>query len=151
MKLRLTQPGFENYSGQMGVLNFVEGLSTTGVRAIDAVRMAAVMNCEWEDGSSPNVAQSLLDNANTPAPMFVSGEAGQHDLESQTAADLDAEEKRVAGGDIPKTSDAWTEERLAIVADKDGIKGLREIADPLGIKGNSIRDLIVAIVKKQGA
>ena len=46
---------------------------------------------------------------------------------------------------------AYTEEQLAAIADKQGIAGLREIAEPLGVKGNSIAGLISSILKAAGA
>lgn len=136
MKLRLMQPGFETYTGQMGVVFFENGLSTADVRPIDAIRMAAVMTCEWDNGASPSVAQSILDNADTPAPTFVSGADGQHDREAAATA---AAAPAVAAV-------VYTAEELEAIADKRGIRGLREIGDKVGVKGNAIRDLIEAIV-----
>lgn len=140
MKLRLTQPGFENYNGQMGVNYFEAGLSLGDVMNIDAVRISAAMVCEWEDGSSPSIAQSILDNANTPAPVLVSGADGQHDKDAVTqlsAASIQS--------DVPKTSQ-YSFEQLSTIADAQGIKGLRAIAEPLGIRSNSIKELIDAIL-----
>lgn len=142
MKLRLTQPGFATYTGQMGVIFFEDGLSTNDVLVQDAVRMAAVMICEWEDGTSPSVAQSILDNADTPAPTFVSGDDGQHELTAEQLAasgESQTQEPVPAGG--------YTAEQLAAVADKEGINGLRKIAEPLGIKSNSIVSMIDQILK----
>ena len=142
MKLRINQTGFEGYTGQMGVVNFVDGLSVADVDPKDAIRMSAVMLCVWEDGTSVSIAQSLLDNANTPAPIFLTGEEGQHDIER---AEL------VASGDADDNSNLYTEDDLSAIADKDGIKGLRAIADPLGVKGNSIKDLITALIEAKAA
>ena len=140
MKLRLTQPGFEHYNGQMGVIFFEDGLSKGDVLSLDAVRMAAVMVCEWENGSSPSVAQAILDNADTPAPIFASGADGQHDKEAVGKAKAESIQQ-----DVPKTS-AYNYEQLSAIADAQGIKGLRAIAEPLGIKSNSIKELIEAIL-----
>jgi hypothetical protein len=132
MKLRLVQEGFAAYNGQMGALMFQGGVSTTDVLPSDAVRMSAVMLCAWEDGSSPSVAQSILDNADTPAPT-IEGGAAQHDREAGVKPD-----------DAPSASlsRAWTAAELAAIADKDGIKGLRKVTEPAGVKGNSIKELI---------
>jgi hypothetical protein len=139
MKLRLTQPGFEGYSAQMGVVFFENGLSTTDVSPHDAIRMAAVMGCEWEDGSPANVGQMYLDGMNVPAP------SDQEQRDAHGSSDQ-------TGGDVAKqTGVSYTEEQLAAIADDKGITGLRDIAEPLGIKGNSIRGLIDAIVKVAGA
>jgi hypothetical protein len=146
-KIRLTQPGFEHYTGQMGVLVFEDGLSTSDVSENDARRMGAVMRCEWENtGADPGNAQRLLDNLNTPAPVFVAdGQGTDHDSEAALTASKVQEVERIE--DIPKTSETkWSQEQLEAIADKDGIKGLRAIAEPLGIKGTSIRELIREIL-----
>ncbi len=141
MKLRLTAPGWTGYTGQMGVINFVDGMSVGDVLPVDAVRVAGVIGAEWEDGRPANVSQVYLDNMHTQAPT--------------------QEEQRLADApDAPKTVDpdlakdraealgvTYTEEELAAVADKSGIAGLREIAEPLGIKANSISKLIELILK----
>lgn len=147
MKLRLTQPGFEHYDGQMGVLDFVDGVSTTDVERGRASRLAAVMLCELEDGQNPSIAQAILDNANTAAPIFSSTQDGaDHDRAAGLIAVAREDIGNAASADKPKTS-AYSMAQLEAIADKEGIKGLREISDPRGIKSNSIRELIDAILK----
>jgi hypothetical protein len=141
MKLRLTQPGFEDYNGQMGVVIYEAGISVGDVSVRDAIRISAALLCEWEDGSSPNIAQSILNNANTPAPIFKTGAEGQHDLD---AAKIGTVAQQVAK---PVSKSEFTVEGLGAIADAEGIKGLRKIADPLGIKSNSIAEMIDAIMR----
>lgn len=135
MKLRLTQPGFETYTAQMGVTFFENGLSTTDVSVMDATRMAAVMGCEWEDGTPANVGQIYLDNMHTEAPVFAAPGAPD----------------KLVVADVSVVSVGYSEADLAAIADAKGIAGLRDIADTLGIKGNSIGGLIAAILKAQVA
>lgn len=135
MKLRLTQKHYEAYTGQMGVVFFENGLSTDDVSTLDATRMAAVLGCEWEDGKPANIGQIYLDNMNTAPPS------------AETVAAVPAKEKKAP----EKTGTQYTEDQLAEIADAKGISGLREISDTLGVKGNSIRGLIDAILKSSGA
>lgn len=137
MKLRLTQPGWESYSGQMGVIQFKDGVSVGDVLEIDAVRVSAVMLCEWEDGSTSSVTKRLLEEADTPAP----------DLESLKQK----EAEKAAAAQPKKEKPKFTEAELEKVADEKGITGLRELAEPFGIKSNSIRGLIDALVKAAAA
>jgi len=145
MKLRLTQPGFETFTGQMGTVFFENGLTVGDVKAIDAVRIAAQFLCEWENGNTASVTQSILDHAHTTVG----------DLPAEQNADQAiAEQARQAGAIAERAPAApaeavsfYTEAELAEIADKKGIKGLREIAEPLGIKGNSIKELITAILR----
>lgn len=135
MKLRLTAPGWKTYTGQMGVIFFEEGLSVSDVLPTDAVRVAGVIGAEWEDGTAANISQTYLDNMKTEAPMGA----------VTTAVPEDEVEAPQAVAEAPVKS--YTAEELAAVADKSGISGLREIAEPMGIKGNSIGKLIEAILK----
>jgi hypothetical protein len=149
-KLRLTQPSFEAYSGQMGLLDFVDGLSTTDVDSKKAIRMAAVMLCEWEDGGNPGVTQSLLDNTNTSAPVFNGKQDGSdHDVAAKRVIAEPADSSLQIASEVKPvaTGERLTREQIEDLADKGGIKSLREIADPKGIKGNSIKELIEAILK----
>ena len=138
MKLRLTQGCFESYTGQMGVIFFENGLSVSDVLPVDAVRVAGVVGAEWEDGSPANVGQLYLDAVNNPAPVF---ERVVVKEVSKKAPDIE-----VAADPIVR----YSEDDLAAVADKDGIAGLRKIAEPLGIRDKSIGGLMTAILKVAG-
>lgn len=137
MKLRLTQAGFENYTGQMGVVWFENGLSTTDVKTIDGIRISAAIGAEWEDGSAANVGDMYLNNMDVPAHV------GMADGQVQDAVAPQEAPQAPAAGVIYSESD------LAKVADEKGIAGLREIGDPIGAKGTSIVGLIAEILKKQ--
>ena len=134
MKLVLKEPGFENFTGQMGVVFFENGVSTTDVSVLDSIRMSAVMRFAWEDGTSPSVAQHLLDRANDTPPEV------KPTVEQPVAV---VSEKKL----IVRTGPSYTEEQLAEIADKGGIAELRSIGEQFGIKGNSIRGLIEQIVR----
>ena len=138
MKLRLTQAGFETYTGQMGVVMFKDGLSETDVLPIDAIRISAALGADWEDGSPANVGDMYLNAMDAPA--FVGNGTGE--AVASPAADVQA---LVVPGDV-----RYSAESLAKIADAAGIAGLRAIGDQFGIKGTSIVGLIEAILKQQG-
>lgn len=139
MKLRLTQAGFENYTGQMGVVMFKDGLSENEVLPIDAIRISAAIGADWEDGSPANVGDMYLNNMHAPA--FVGN--GR----SEDAAPV---EQPVQAPVATADGTTYTRDGLAAIADAEGIGGLRAIADPIGVKGTSIVGLIDAILKQQG-
>lgn len=153
MKLRLLQSGFETYTGQMGTVFFDNGLSTADVKPIDAVRMAAQFLCEWEDGTTASVAQSILDHAHITTGMLPVEQNADQALAQgvATANGIDVVPAGPAATPVTPAAPAkvHTEAELHAVADDKGIKGLREIAAPLGIKGNSIAELIAEILLKQ--
>lgn len=125
MKIKITQPGWETFTGNFGSIEFVDGVSVGEVSQTEASRVAAVVRVETTEGKDPSMAQLIIDTYGTPAPM----------------------ETTVAAADLPQPeAPTYTADELAAIADKLGIKGLREIADPLGIKANSIAELIGRIL-----
>lgn len=150
MKLRMTQPGYETFTGQMGTVFFEDGLSTANVKPSDAVRMAAQFLCQWEDGSTASVAQSILDHAHTTTNNLPAEVNADQALATQRAeaAQLAGHVAQPDGTAAP--AHRYTEDELSAIADERGIKGLRAIAEPLGVKGNSISEMIRAILGKQG-
>lgn len=130
MKLILKAVGYENFSGLFGAVEFIDGTSVDDVNPHIAKRLACIITVEWDDGTTVGVADRLLENAHTPAP-------------NETATVVIEPSEIVA-----PTTIAWTEEELGQLADEKGIAGLREIAEPAGVKGNSIAGLIKAIVEK---
>lgn len=142
MKLRLTQGGFENYTGQMGVVWFENGLSTTDVLPIDGIRISAAIGATWEDGTASNVGDMYLNNMDVPAHVGV-GTINTMSIEPEAPAPQQGEVNVIA----PST--VYTEEMLAKIADEKGIAGIREVGDQFGVKGTSIVGLIAAILKAQ--
>ena len=141
MKLRLTEPGFATYTGQMGVVDFVDGLSIGDVLTIDGIRISAAIGAEWEDGSASNVGEMYLSAMDVPAHV------GTQDFKPVAAPEPEPERPIKGSLDLAPPAEQYTRESLAAVADKSGIAGLREIADKLGIKGMSINGLIDSILK----
>ena len=138
MKLRLTQAGFEKYTGQMGVVMFDNGLSVGEVLPIDAIRISAAIGADWEDGSAANVGDMYLNNMDVPA--FVGRGPSNEPAPAEPQAKIAA----------PASGTTYSKDDLAKIADAEGIAGLRAISDPLGVKGTSIVGLIEAILKHQG-
>ena len=79
-----------------------------------------------------------------PKPDFIDDtKAELEDLMLDVDVNEAADEAQVS----PKI---YSQEELEQIADKDGINGLRKIANPLGVKDNSIAGLIKEIVQGQG-
>jgi hypothetical protein len=146
MKFRLTGGGYQNFTGPMGTVDFEDGLSVRDVLPNEGKRLAALFGGEWEDGSTANVGQIYMDNMHTPAP-FVSGQPGVEQQVTITPDQLiDGPQEVKLDEQAVAELQSYTEDQLAAVADDKGIAGLRAIAEPLGIKSNSIRGLIDAIL-----
>jgi hypothetical protein len=126
MRIKIVQPGWETYSDLLGFTLFKDGVSVEEVSPAEAARLASIVAIETLDGKNPSPAQMILDTWS--GPMAVATTATADTAPAQPPAK------------------AWTQDELAALADKSGIKGLREIGDPLGVKGTSIPDLIGKIL-----
>jgi hypothetical protein len=124
MKIKVTQAGWAGYTGHLGQTEFLDGVSVDDVSSADAAFLAGIVSIEEVGtGRNPSSAQSYLDNKNEEAK-------------------LEAPALEAAVVVVPQHA----KEELEAIADESGIKGIREIAEPLGIKGNSIVEIIERIM-----
>lgn len=130
MKIKIVEPGWETFSEYLGFTLFKDGESVEDVSPAEAARLASIVRIETLEGRNPSPAQMILDNWS--GPMIV-------------ATTDTADAAKAASPSAPAKS--WTQEELSAIADEKGIKGLREISDPLNIKGTGIADLIARIVE----
>lgn len=129
-KIRLIDAGFQNFTGQFGTVDFVDGVSVEEVSTMEQLRLSSIVGVETMSGENPSPAQLIIDSQYTvmgSAPAMQTG--------------LDAPVERVK----------YTREQLETIASADGISGLRKIADPLRIKGTSINKLIGDILGEHQA
>lgn len=124
MKIRMIQAGWEGYTGNFGGVEFADGVSVVDVLSRDASRLANIVQIERLDGTNPSASQVALDSKCTP--MQVQGEAA-----------------------APAPRAAYARAELEEIAGKGGIKALRAVGDPLGVKANGIADLIELILAAQ--
>jgi hypothetical protein len=146
MKLRITQSGFQTYNGQMGLAVFENGLSVDEVPEQVARRLSGVIQCEWEDGTNPSVTQAEL-TRDTPAPnVYTTFADVPQEVKPKLA--VTPESKAAAPAVVVDVTpgNVYTQEELEAIADAKGIAGLREIAEPVGIKSNSISGLIKEMI-----
>jgi hypothetical protein len=135
MKIRLIEPGWTKLTGAFGTTEFKDGVSVEDVSAAEAKHLAGIVQIETLEGANPSATQALLEAHYTPVPV------PQMPRADQIAA---VQIAKAAPGAI-----AYTNEQLGAIADKEGIKGIRAIAEPLGLKGNSIADLIDKVLAAQ--
>ena len=143
MKIKLVEPGWENLTGQFGAYEFVDGVSVDDIPKSEASYLANLVRIETvEDGvegKNPSSTQLLLDTQAQPAETkdLTTGEE-QAAIDEKARAELGA-----------KLAKVYTLEELQAVADAEGIAGLRAIAEPLGLKANSITALIEKVMQFQ--
>lgn len=150
MKLKITQKGFENYSGQMGMILFKDGISVYDVNERDALRLSANFRCVWDTGASVQITK-WEQEPSAPVGRATYRAEVREEREIVGGNDGDTQYVEDNSSDIPvKVTRLYTLEELEKIADDKGLKGLRDIAKPLGIKGTSINGLIQAILEVAG-
>lgn len=153
MKLRITQKGFENYSGQMGMVLFRDGLSVYDVPNRQALALSSIFGCRWEDGTTVQIEKVLVEPR---APVGRSTHLAPTDGTPEEVRGDDSGrtkyvQETIADSDVPvKATRLYTRFELEAIADKSGIAGLRKVAGPLGIRGTSINGLIEEILSVAG-
>lgn len=142
MKIRLIEAGYENMTGMFGEIEFVDGMSVHDISPVQARFLSSIVRIENIDGTDPGENARFQSAFNMEAPSF----------RLPTLAELEGEGQPAEVGQAqPEAQVAaeYTQESLEAIADKGGIAGLREIADPLGVKGTSIAKLIEGILAAQ--
>lgn len=134
-RLRITEAGWGGYTGPLGGVPFTNGLSDELVDAQTAFRLGSILRVELcDDGVQAGAAGELLRLHNTAM-----------EVKAELPLQMDAAPTPESTTKTP----AYTREHLEKIADKDGIAGLRKIADPKGIKGRGIAELISEILADQ--
>lgn len=151
MKIKIIEKGWEGYNGPLGTIHFENGVSTNPFSHAEGLRIGAniqVVEVDDEGNELGGVGlghefQTIVKMGIETIPLLPT------DAERAASAVLEPiveeETKPVIEGDAK----VHTREELEAIADAKGIKGLREIADPLGAKSNSIPALIDAIIEAQ--
>lgn len=145
MKIQLLEGGYEKMNGYFGHVYFENGISVDDVSEADA-RLFASITPVRVVGEGKIVG----DNERYQGAMEVAAVSVNY----PTLADIQRGEvqqvsEKVAPVEQEQSAKIYTQQELEAIADKKGIAGLREIGDPLGVKGTSVLKLIEAIMAKQ--
>jgi len=130
MKIKIIEPGWAGFTGDFGMVEFVDGVSVDDVSRVQAASLAGLIGIETLEGVNPSASQVLLDAHHTAAKVTTL---------------VNIPDAPVA----PAAEKVWTQDELAALADKGGIKAVREIAEPMGLKDNSINELMAKILAFQ--
>lgn len=145
------------YTGTLGGYYFENGVSKDSIPLRAALRIGASMDAYDQNGVRLHPSNYAV------AEGAGSVEAGVVTLETEGAKPVpvyepvstvsDAKEidltptREVSADGVVKVT--YTRAQLEGIADKKGINGLREISDPLNVKGRSVTELIDKIVEAQ--
>ena len=136
---------FINYTGVMFGVPFEDGRTTAKMHINDAIRMGAVFACETEDGEviNPLLRQMVLREQCDLAGCvdFVVKPTQEKEFVTPILDLVDEDKAPVLA--------VFTREELEAIADTDGIRGLRDVAELRGVKGRSIEELIDELLAAQ--
>lgn len=147
IKVFIKQPGYEAFNGKLQAYEFVNGVSVEELPIRRALKIGATMFAVDENGVQISPTTYRREGAgSTPAPMLNSGGAP----EPQASTSEPQKESEPAQSSPPTVPErAYAREELEALADKNGIHGLREIAEPLNVKGRAVQELIERILQAQ--
>lgn len=164
-RIKIVSGIFKGYTGVIGAgYAFVDGVSveelpTAVAQMISAEGDAFVVDADGElllneQGAHYKVmpgAMPIADSIEVPLPMKRVNEVvdEENDIETYIPQKGSLEHADAATvADAEQTS--YTREHLEAIADKSGLRGLREVGDKLKVKGKSIPELIEKILSKCG-
>lgn len=147
--VRLIERGFEKYTGMLGDIEFQDGVSVERLGRMQIDRIASAMRCESHDGVQLGAAARLVQGKHMGAPNVNSHQVAVKAPDAMESHPVKAEDPE---SPEPSTNAKfYTRDQLEVIADAKGILGLRQIAEPLGVKARSVNELMDEIVKAQGA
>lgn len=118
----------ENLTGNLGEVEFKDGVSVESVSRMQAQRLRGAFKVETLEGDDPGLAAEIT--------------RARNNVESPVKY-----EQKEAVKEPSAVEYNYTEESLMAIADKDGLVGLREFAEPFGAKSNSIVGLIEKLLR----
>lgn len=136
-RLRILDAGLANYTGDFGLVNFENGVSTHEVNWIEAGSLAAIVHIEDAD-----------------LPGYQLG--GAAELERDRGRLADAPEVSASArveevdGKTRMVAEHFSRKELEQIADHKGLAGVRDIARAWKRTGRSIQECVDAILDAQG-
>ena len=153
--LKLVQPGFENFTGDFGVIPFKDGVSLEPVPRLLADRISSsllVVELDTPDGAPADDAQAgAASRLVTGNLLSITLKASELVTPEQVAEEQAHLAEAVKKAKVPDSVQFYEVAELEEIASKKGMDGLREVAKHWNVKDRSINGLIREILKAQDA
>lgn len=146
MKIKIDVPGWEGFSGEMMGIPFEGGISTRDVTPNEALKMGANIRVVTVEDNE-QVGITTVNNGHVEAEMLVPADSTPDpvsDEDNKTPVAIELSE-------VEDETHFYTKEELEEIANKDGIKPIRDIGNKFGVKGVQIAGLIQEILQAQGS
>lgn len=131
MKLKIIEPGWENFNSDFGGVPFENSISTRDVTEREAFSLSNAIRIETLEGLNPSSSQQALESLTTPMGV----------AELVVSAEVEAPKPVLKG---------YSRAQLEAIADAKGIEGLREVGRLVGVSSKSINGLMDLIINAQG-
>lgn len=145
--IRINESGWHKFSGNMGGIEFIDGVSVEDVSRNEMQRISAAVRIQEvisQDESGDVDGKQLGVTADLSRGMGTSAIVKQKETIVEDAVEEELEVAEVVA--VDEDGEEYTREVLELIADKEGIIGLRKIAEKFGVKGNSIVRIIDGIL-----
>lgn len=146
-KLKIVQAGWENYTGYLGPVMFINSVSDEPTTKQIADQLCASIQIVEIDDDNNEIATGVAEG------MVAGRGLGYHDdsdVRPVAQEELDAETRKLREGKgKPPVAEFYTSVSLIAIADEKGIQGIREAAKPWGVRERSIPKLIAMILQAQ--
>lgn len=146
--LKLLESGFTKATGNIGGMEFVDGVSVDPLTPSQASRISASMRAEFVDGGNSSAAGLLVSEKDTSAEVVQKMEQATEAAKPKTKTSVDLYLERVEK--VSKVETVYSRADLEFIADEDGIAELRKVAAKFDVKGKSIAQIIDGVLRAQG-
>lgn len=136
--IKLVEKGYEHFTGDIGGILFVDGVSEESLSNIEVNRIGAAMRIESIEGNQLGITAQLAEMGS----VGITDESDKRPMQEPTR------EAKVHV--LDEEGKPYTKESLEQIADRKGIAGLREVAEKFGVKGVSIAGIISQILETIG-
>lgn len=157
-RIKVVKGVFAGYTGVLGMGHqFIDGVSVEPLTTAEAQMIAAEGDTYIVDENGEFVVDSagapykVMPGAMpVPDSLGVSFADSKREVKVEKVEETPSEPASMADEAEPAEPAEFTREALEAIADKEGLRGLREIGDSVGAKGKSIPELIERILEKAG-
>jgi len=147
--VKINEVGFNKFTGEIGGIEFVNGISVEDLSKSDVQRMGASMRIEevlHEDEGGVVTGNQLGVAADLAKGVDVSAKVQKK--VTIVEEPIVKEELIVDDSIVDEDGNEYTVKSVEEIADKGGINAVREVAKKFGVKGNSIAGIIKLIAKE---
>lgn len=138
-KIKIIEPGMIHYTGPVGMVSFVDGVSVEPVDKLARNFVGAIFRCELADKPGYQVGSAADE---------IRGNHVKFDDPNVKVFNNATFDMKNSVPNIKKPN--YTREELEQIADELGLNGVRDIAKIWSVTGRSIQQVIDAILNAQG-